>query len=126
MKTRLALGLALLGVLAVAPVHARGLTVDDMLAMQRVSDPNVSPDGKWVAFSVRETDLEANRGRFDVWLASVDGRTVRRLTTDPENDTDPRWSPDGRYLYFMSSRGGSSQVWRIAIALMIRAEIRGM
>jgi dipeptidyl aminopeptidase/acylaminoacyl peptidase len=102
--------------LAVAPSQAKGLTIEDMLAMQRVADPAVSPDGKWVAFSVRDTDYDANRGRFDIWLASVDGSTVRRLTTHPENDTDPSWSRDGKWIYFMSPRGGSSQVWRIASA----------
>lgn len=84
-----------------------------MLAMQRISDPQVSPDGKWVAFSVRDTDYDANRGRYDVWLASVDGASVKRLTTHPENDLDPRWSPDGRWVYFLSARTGSTQVWRI-------------
>ncbi|HLL22844.1 MAG TPA: S9 family peptidase, partial [Kofleriaceae bacterium] len=112
MKLHLVFGCALLA--AAAPAHAKGLTVDDMLAMQRISDPAVSPDGKWVAFSVRDTDYDANRGRMDVWVASVDGATVRRVTTHPENDSDARWSPDGRYLYFMSTRSGSSQVWRIA------------
>ncbi len=105
-----------LGVLlAAAPASAKGLTVEDMLAMQRVGDPAVSPDGKWVAFTVRDTDYDANRGRTDVWVASVDGATVRRLTSHPENDSDARWSPDGRYIYFMSTRSGSSQVWRIAV-----------
>ncbi|MDQ3365994.1 MAG: S9 family peptidase [Myxococcota bacterium] len=120
---KLHLALAALGIAStfglgqgVAPAAARGLTVDDMLAMQRVSDPSVSPDGKWVVFSVRDTDFDANRGRIDVWLASVDGATVRKLTSHPENDSDARWSPDGKWVYFMSSRGGSSQVWRIAIA----------
>ena len=112
------LGLAVLGAALVAavpaPAHAKGLTVDDMLAMQRVGDPNVSPDGKGIAFSVRDTDIEANKGRFDVWLIGVDGSNLRRLTTAPENDTDPRWSADGKYIYFLSSRGGASQVWRIA------------
>jgi dipeptidyl aminopeptidase/acylaminoacyl peptidase len=110
----------LLGVCAslllAAPVYAKGLTVEDMLAMQRISDPVVSPDNKWVAFAVRDTDYDANRGRMDVWLASVDGTSVRRLTTHPENDSDPRWSPDGRYIYFLSTRSGSSQVWCIAAA----------
>ena len=106
-------------VFAAAPALAgagKGLTIDDMLAMQRVGEPAVSPDGKWVAFSVRDTDLAANKGRTDVWMAAVDGSTVRRLTTDPSGDTSPAWSPDGAYVYFASSRGGSSQVWRIAIA----------
>ncbi|HWU85690.1 MAG TPA: S9 family peptidase [Kofleriaceae bacterium] len=109
------LQLALLGVvLGAAPASAKGLTIDDMLAMQRVSSPAVAPDGRWIALAVRDTDVEANRGRFDVWLASTDGATVRRLTTHPENDTDPQWSPDGKWVYFMSTRGGSAQVWRIA------------
>jgi hypothetical protein len=76
--------------------HARrGLTVDDMLAMQRVDSPTVSPDGKLVAFAVRDTDVEANRGRYDIWLASVDGSATRRLTRHPENDTSPAWTADG-------------------------------
>ncbi|HEY5925340.1 MAG TPA: S9 family peptidase [Kofleriaceae bacterium] len=91
----------------------KGLTVDDMLAMQRISDPQVSPDGKWIAFAVRDTDYDANRGRFDVWLAAIDGSLVQRLTTHQDNDTDARWTSDGRWLYFMSTRSGSSQVWRI-------------
>jgi len=102
-------------VLASAPVAAKGLTVDDMLAMQRVSDPAVSPDGKQVVFVVRDTDMDANRGRTDLYLANVDGTGgVRRLTSHPENDSDPRWSPDGRWIYFASARGGSQQVWRIS------------
>ncbi|MBA3458474.1 MAG: S9 family peptidase [Deltaproteobacteria bacterium] len=111
------LALALIGVaLATAPVAAKGLTVDDMLAMQRIGDPQVSPDGKLVAFSVRETDLDANKGRFDIWLVGTDGSNPRRLTSHPDNDTEARWSPDGRHIYFMSTRSGSSQVWRIALA----------
>ncbi len=108
--------LAVLAVTA-APAAAAGFTVDDLLAMQRVGEPAVSPDGAWVAFSVRDTDLDANRGRMDVWLAPVDGsQPARRLTTHPDNDTSPVWSPDGKSVYFMSTRGGSSQVWRIALA----------
>jgi dipeptidyl aminopeptidase/acylaminoacyl peptidase len=100
-------------VTAPALATAKGLTIDDMLAMQRISDPQVSPDGKWVTFSVRDTDYDANRGRYDVWLAAIDGSSVTRLTTHQEGDQDARWSPDGRWIYFMSSRTGSSQVWRI-------------
>ncbi|MBA2544363.1 MAG: S9 family peptidase, partial [Deltaproteobacteria bacterium] len=103
-------------VAAAAPARAKGLTIDDMLAMQRVGAPVVSPDGKWVAFAVRETDVDANRGRFDLWMVGIDGLHHRRLTSHPENDTDPAWSADGKWIYFMSSRSGSSQVWRIAVA----------
>ena len=81
---------------AVPAFAAKGLTVDDMLAMQRVSDPQVSPDARWVAFTVRDTDFDANKGRFDVWVAATDGSTVARLTTHEANDQDARWSPDGK------------------------------
>src|SRR6185369_7355258 len=106
--------LALLALLAAgAPAAAKGLTADDMLAMRRVGDPAVSPDGKQVTFTVRDTDFDANRGRTDVWLAATDGSSVKQLTTHPDNDQDPQWSADGTWIYFTSSRSGSSQVWRI-------------
>jgi hypothetical protein len=78
------------------PATAKGLTVDDMLAMKRASDPVVSPDGKLVAFAVRETDVEANRGRYDIYVAATDGSSTTRLTSHPENDEAPQWSPDGK------------------------------
>ena len=58
-------------------------SVRDMLAMDRISDPQVSPDGRHVAFVVRQTDLEANRGRTDLWLVATDGGGLRRLTIAP-------------------------------------------
>jgi len=90
-------------------------TVQDLVRMQRVSDPVISPDGRTVVFSVRETDLAANRGRMDLWSLDLatKGAQPRRLTTHPENDNAPEWSADGRELYFLSTRGGSSQVWRL-------------
>ena len=54
-------------------------SVDDMLAMDRISDPQVSPDGKWVAYNLRTTDLAANRGRTDVWIAALDGSSSRQI-----------------------------------------------
>jgi dipeptidyl aminopeptidase/acylaminoacyl peptidase len=86
-----------------------------MLAMDRVSDPRVSPDGTQVAFSVRATDLDANRGRTDIYFAATDGSWVRRLTSHEASDSQPRWSADGRSLYFVSTRSGSAQVWRLSL-----------
>ncbi len=90
-------------------------SVHDMLAMDRISDPRVSPDGRLVAFSVSVTDLEANRRRSDIYLAAIDGSFVRQMTTDPASDTQACWSPDSKSLYFVSARSGSPQVWRLAI-----------
>lgn len=106
--------LALCG-LAAAGQQTHPFSVHDMLAMDRISDVQLSPDGKLAAFVVRETDLEANRGRTDLWLVSTTGGDPRRFTTAPESDSNPRWSPDGRALWFLSNRSGSSQVWKIAV-----------
>ncbi len=101
---------------AQAPVAAtHPLSVHDMLAMDRISDTQVSPDGKWLVFSVRETDLAANRGRTDIWLVGADGKNLRRLTSHPAADANARWSPCGKCIFFLSGRSGSSQVWRIKL-----------
>ena len=107
----------LLPILAALPLAAatHPFSVHDMLAMDRISDPQPSPDGRRVAFTVRVTDLEADLGRRDVWLAAVDGSRSRRLTANEADDHQARWSPDGRHLYFLSTRSGTSQVWRIAV-----------
>lgn len=91
-------------------------SVNDMLAMERLSDPQMAPDGSTVAFTVRTTDLAANRGRTDLWSVPVEGGSPRRLTTHEAADFHPRWSPDGRDLFFLSTRSGSSQVWRLPLA----------
>ncbi len=89
-------------------------SVHDMLAMDRITDPQVAPDGKSVAFVVRQTDLDANKGRTDLWIVATDGTGLRRLTSHPEADSNPRWGPDSRTIWFLSSRSGSSQVWKIS------------
>src|SRR3972149_3387708 len=85
-----------------------------MLAMDRLSDWQASPDGKTVVFVRRTTDLEANKGRTDLWLVNADGAALRRLTTHPDADHSPRWTLDGKTIYFLSTRSGSPQIWRIA------------
>jgi dipeptidyl aminopeptidase/acylaminoacyl peptidase len=91
--------------------------VRDLVALDRVSDPRVSPDGTQVAFAVRETDMQANKGVHGVWLRALGGEAApRRLTSKGANSLSPRWSADGRALYFLSSRSGSMQVWRLEIA----------
>jgi dipeptidyl aminopeptidase/acylaminoacyl peptidase len=100
---------------AVAQDNLPPFTVEDLVRLKRLSDPQVSPDGRYVAYVVRETDMEANKGRTDLWLLDLAQKDAQplRLTTDPATDSSPRWAPDSRTLYFISTRGGSAQVWRI-------------
>lgn len=114
MLSSLVVTLALSAAPSAAPAK-RPYTVADQVALRRLMSFHVSPDGRSVAFTVRATDLDANRGRTDVFLVGTDGSGLRQLTTHPENDSDAAWAPDGRSVYFLSTRSGQSQVWRIAV-----------
>ena len=104
------------GAATLAAAETHPFSIHDMLAMDRISDVQLSPDGSQAAFVLRKTDLAANKGRTDLWLLDVKSKAVRRLTTHEAPDSSPRWAPDGRSLYFLSPRGGSQQVWRIPVA----------
>ncbi|HVO45127.1 MAG TPA: S9 family peptidase [Steroidobacteraceae bacterium] len=99
------------------PAQIRPFTVDDMVRLKRISDPQVSPDGRYVVYVLRETDMEANKGRTDLWLVDLTAKTStpRRLTQNEADDFSPRWSPDGRWIYFLSTRSGLAQVWRLSL-----------
>ena len=101
----------LLGSVTAQDTHP--FSVHDMLAMDRISDPQVSPDGSTLVFVLRKTDLEHNRGAMDLWTIGADGSDLRRLTSSPAADSSPRWDPSGNFIWFLSGRSGSSQVWRI-------------
>lgn len=97
--------------------------VTDLLQLPRVSSPHISPDGRWVAYQLLETDLGAGRSQTSIWLAPVpegrpsgEPRWSRRLTAPGVTSYAPRWRADGRMLYFLSSRTGSTQVWRLDLA----------
>jgi len=107
-----------LAVCVVAHAQAkRPFAVQDLVQLKRISEPALAPDGKTIVFTLRETDLAANRGRTDLWALDVatKGSTPRRLTSHSANDGSAQWSADGRYVYFLSSRSGSNQVWRLAL-----------
>ena len=99
------------------PVYAAGrsMTFDDLLAVKSVSDPQVSPDGKLVAYVVSEVDRESGKSNSSLWLVPITGGEPKRLTTTPGTNNHPRWSPDGKTVAFVSSRGGTSQVWLMPI-----------
>ncbi len=98
-----------------ADTRAEGITFDDFFSMGRVSDPQISPDSKQVAFVVTWYSKETNGGNSDIYLVPIEGldkgKRPQQLTSTPEGDSHPRFSPDGRYLAFASSRSGKSQVW---------------
>src|SRR4051794_14121294 len=96
---------------AAVPVNRHAFSADDMLAMDRIRELDVSPDGKSIAFTVSSTDLAGNKRTTDIWAAALDGSNVRRLTTHPSADGGPHFAPDGKSVLFVSSRSGSPQVW---------------
>src|SRR5215217_1167374 len=110
-----------LAALALAPAaaSARPMTSTDLATLRRLAAPATSPDGNLVVYQLRETDLAANRGRTDLWLLDLrrPGAQAVRLGSSPEhNEHDPRFSADGRYIYFLSNASGSDQLWRVAAA----------
>jgi dipeptidyl aminopeptidase/acylaminoacyl peptidase len=109
----------LLAFAAPAAVFAEGrrpMTVDDLFRFKRVSDPQVSPDGKTVAYVVAAVDLSANSTSSSIWLAPTSGKgTPRQLTNTTKKDKHPRWSPDGKHILFESNRSGSTQLWVIDV-----------
>src|SRR3989441_5138937 len=101
--------LALLALLCAAPAFAgRRFTPEELLATRRLDDPQVSPDGKLVAFTVRQKSLELNRDVKDVWLQPLAGVAARQFTRDGRSE-HPRWSPDGKQLLVVSQRAGQEQ-----------------
>jgi dipeptidyl aminopeptidase/acylaminoacyl peptidase len=97
-----------------AAADKRPMKVDDLFRFQRVSDPQVSPDGKSVAYVVASVDLAANKIASSIWLAPTGKGAPRQLTNSGgKKDSHPRWSPDGKRLLFQSNRSGSSQLWSI-------------
>jgi dipeptidyl aminopeptidase/acylaminoacyl peptidase len=90
---------------------ARPLELEDLFRLHRVSDPQISPDGSLVAFTITDPLKAENRANSDIWVVSTAGGEPRRLTSSPKHDRHPRWSPDGKWIAFESNREGGFQVW---------------
>ncbi len=94
----------------------RPMQLEDLFRIQRVSDPQLSPDGKTVAYVVAVVDKAANRTNTDIWLVPTAGGEAKQLTNSPRHDRHPRWSPDGSTILFESNRDGSMQIYSINVA----------
>ena len=99
------LAAALLIPVAPAAQTRRAITLDDHSKIVSVGDPQRSPDGVWVAYTVSTIDAEKDRRNTDVWMVKWDGSEQLQLTSSPDSESSPRWSPDNKYLAFVSSRG---------------------
>jgi len=105
---------SLLCVTTATAMERRALTADDINALHEVDDPQVSPDGDWVAYTVRTADLVKDKRITHIWMANWDGRRTLQLTQSEHSEHTPRWSPDGKYLSFLTARGDDEepeQVW---------------
>jgi dipeptidyl aminopeptidase/acylaminoacyl peptidase len=103
----------LAAVLAAGPAAAGGITATDLMKLSRLSDPQVSPDGRTVVYSAAQINLGANNSNSDLWVVPLAGGEPRRLTDHPLSDSRPRWSPDGKVIGFLSRRGGTPQVYAV-------------
>jgi dipeptidyl aminopeptidase/acylaminoacyl peptidase len=92
----------------------RAMTFEDILALKIVSDAQVSPDGRWVAYVVTAADMKENANDSDVWLISTAGGEAVRLTASKKSDNQPRWSPDGKRIAFVSAREEKAQIFLIS------------
>jgi dipeptidyl aminopeptidase/acylaminoacyl peptidase len=111
--TFLAFGFVSTAIPATNDTHPFG--VRDLVAFDRLAEPRVSPDGTRIVFAVSSVDLDANKRRSHLWLVATDGTGSRPLTRGDASDSSATWSPDGRTIYFLSTRSGSSQVWRLPL-----------
>jgi dipeptidyl aminopeptidase/acylaminoacyl peptidase len=88
----------------------RVLNLDDLAAIREVMDPQVSPEGNWVAYTVRTLDMKEDKRNSHIWMTSWDGSRSVQLTSSKDSESTPRWSPDGQYLAFMSGRGDEGEI----------------
>lgn len=110
-----------------ATIATRGFSIEDMVKMERISSPVLSPDGKQVIYQLRRTELEKNRGQTGLYLLNLNDMSKggsKQLapqllgfdSAKPDtNNTSPEWAADGNSIYFISSRSGSAQVWQLPL-----------
>ncbi|MHC5825071.1 MAG: TolB family protein, partial [Nostoc sp.] len=107
--------------LNVQATSKRLITLDDLSAVHQVSEPQISRDGAWIAYTVKSTDIKNDHDSVNnhIYMTSWDGSRTRKLTNSKDSESSPRFSPDGKYLTFLSSRqskSGGNQIWLLNLA----------
>ena len=97
----------LLGLCSLVAAQNRTYTIEDLLKVRRVADPQIAPDGKHVAYTVGDVDFDGNRVVNQIYVTSIDGGNAKQLTSGDKSSSSPRWSPDGKKIAFTTG----SQVW---------------
>jgi len=95
-----------------SPKSPRPITIDDYFQIRDVAQPELSPDGQWIAYSVRTRMLKEDKNDQRLWMISTHGGDPIPVTAEGVSSSHPRWSPDGKYISFLSARnGGKNQIW---------------
>jgi dipeptidyl aminopeptidase/acylaminoacyl peptidase len=126
MKRFFAIAISFLALASSVVAQERRFTIDDLLKVRRVSDPQVSPRGDQVAFAITDVDKAANKSTTQIYLVPLGGGEVRQLTNDEHSSASPRWSPDGEKLAFISARDGEDQIWTIDVSSGALKEITSL
>ncbi|MDQ7053311.1 MAG: hypothetical protein Q9P14_10605 [candidate division KSB1 bacterium] len=99
---------------APAQVDKRPMTFEDVLKIKRVGDPQWSPDGREVLYTVREVDLEKDRYVTHIWRIRIGEKAPQPMTNGEQGERSPRWAPDGKRFAFLANRDGKTQIWLMA------------
>ncbi|HEX3229641.1 MAG TPA: S9 family peptidase, partial [Pyrinomonadaceae bacterium] len=108
--------ISLFAMVTFAFAQERRLTIDELLKVRRVGDPQISPKGDLVAFTITDVDQAANKSTTQIYLVPRGGGETRQLTNDEHSSASPRWSPDGEKLAFVSARDGDDEIWTIDVS----------
>jgi dipeptidyl aminopeptidase/acylaminoacyl peptidase len=103
-------------IITAAFAQKRPFAIEDLYKIKAIADPQISPDGKNIAFTVTENNLAEGKSKTEVYLMDADGNNIRNVTDNPAADYRPRWSPDGKSLLFLSTRHEGPQAWLLPLA----------
>src|SRR5438067_2171675 len=106
--SRVLLIILALAVAVSAQTAKHPLKLDDLARFRNVSDPQISPDGQWIAYTVSTIDTKEDKSNTHIWMVGYDAKNDRQITFSNDSENSPRWSPDGKFLSFTSSRPGKS------------------